>query len=224
MNGTHTTDQDVGTEERKSAVLSELSRILESPAFRGSKRCCRLLEYSVQQVLKGGSQEGLKERTIGIEVLQRPPDYDTSADAIVRVTANEVRKRLAQYYQGAENQGDPVIALPPGSYAVTFQWQTPAPAPVEPAVLPVVPSPPPEPPVPVAPAQSPRSWLWISVFILGSALIAAAALWIITRRPAAAPVRNADPLWSRLFAPGHKTNIVVSDTTYREIQFFLGRD
>ncbi|SPE36999.1 exported hypothetical protein [Candidatus Sulfopaludibacter sp. SbA3] len=33
-----------------------------------------------------------------------------------------------------------------------------------------------------------------------------------------------DPLWSRLFNPGQKTNIVISDAVYRELQHFLGRD
>src|SRR5579862_4373046 len=110
----------------KAAALAELARIVESPSFRGSRRCCRLLEYSVHQVLKGYTPEDLKERTIGIEALQRPPDYDTSEDASVRVTANEVRKRLAQYYQGAGTSANPVIALPPGSYAVTFHWNAPS--------------------------------------------------------------------------------------------------
>ena len=33
-----------------------------------------------------------------------------------------------------------------------------------------------------------------------------------------------DLLWSRIFSSGHKTNIVLSDSVYREIQYFLGRD
>ena len=56
------------------------------------------LEYSVSQVLAGNGHEELRERRIGIEVFQRPADYDTAEDAVVRVTANELRKRLAQYY------------------------------------------------------------------------------------------------------------------------------
>src|SRR5215813_1008563 len=114
MQAAHPAEQANGTEHRDSAVRAELERILASPAFRGSRRCCRFLEYSVQHVLQGNAQEELRERSIGIEVFQRPPDYDTAEDAIVRVTANEVRKRLAQFYQESGAESDPVITLPPG--------------------------------------------------------------------------------------------------------------
>jgi hypothetical protein len=207
MSGVHPIDQEVVPEERRSAVLAELARILDSPSFRGSRRCCRLLEYSVHQVLKGSTQEELKERTIGIEVLQRPPEYDTSEDAIVRVTANEVRKRLAQYYQGADIPGNPAISLPPGSYAVTFQWQPPV---VEPAEVE---------PVPVSPSHPDRKRM-VGISLIVMAIIAL-AFWLW---PARRPPAKADPLWSRVFSPGQKTNIVIADKAYREIQYFLGRD
>src|SRR5579871_3007115 len=93
-------------ENRQEAVRAELSRILQSQSFRGSRRCCRFLEYSVQHVLDGNAQEDLRERSIGVEVFHRAADYDTNEDAIVRVTANEVRKRLAQYYQEAGDGSD----------------------------------------------------------------------------------------------------------------------
>jgi hypothetical protein len=51
----HGTTQEILSDDRKSAVLSELERILESVPFRGSRRCCRVLEYSVHHVLKGSS-------------------------------------------------------------------------------------------------------------------------------------------------------------------------
>src|ERR1044071_3649779 len=117
MQAAHPTDHVTAAEHQETAVRAELERILLSPAFRGSRRCCRFLEYSVQHVLQGNAQEDLRERNIGIEVFQRSPDYDTAEDAIVRVTANEVRKRLAQFYQESGADSDPVITLPPGAYA-----------------------------------------------------------------------------------------------------------
>ena len=121
MQAAHPVDHVGVAEPQRSAVLAELQSILASPSFRGSRRCCRFLEYSVHHVLDGAAQE-LRERNIGIEVFQRSPDYDTAEDAIVRVTANEVRKRLAQFYQDLGVEPDPVISLPPGSYAVTLRW------------------------------------------------------------------------------------------------------
>src|SRR5579872_3757842 len=98
MQATQPTVHESISEDQQTAVRAELGRILASQSFRGSRRCCRFLEYSVQHILESTSHEDLRERSIGIEVFHRAPDYDTNEDAIVRVTANEVRKRLAQYY------------------------------------------------------------------------------------------------------------------------------
>jgi hypothetical protein len=58
----------------------------------------------------------LKERTIGVEIFDRAPDYDTGTDAIVRVKASEVRRRLAQYNLTASPDRPITIELRPGSY------------------------------------------------------------------------------------------------------------
>jgi hypothetical protein len=117
------------------SVRAELSRILSSAEFKGSQRCCGLLEYSVEKVLEGSSREDLKERSVGIEVFKRHPDYETTDDPVVRVAANEVRKRLAQFYQRAGASADgPAILLPPGSYAAEFSWTPTEPTPGPPAV------------------------------------------------------------------------------------------
>lgn len=109
------------SEGEAKRVCAQLNRILESAYFHGSQRCSRFLQYSVENVLAGCSSRELKERIIGIEVFHRESDYDTAQDSTVRVTANEVRKRLAQYYNTATTE-DPIIELPTGSYAVTFRW------------------------------------------------------------------------------------------------------
>src|SRR5262249_20880119 len=45
-----------------------------------------------------GSLDKVKERAIGREVFHRDPNYDTNQDSVVRTTAADLRKRLAQYY------------------------------------------------------------------------------------------------------------------------------
>jgi hypothetical protein len=82
--------------EDRELVLKELDAILSSYHFRGSKRYPALLSYVVNAALDGRAGD-LKERTLGIEVFDRDPAYDTSADTVVRFTAGEVRKRIAQY-------------------------------------------------------------------------------------------------------------------------------
>ncbi len=114
------------SESRERAVQAELNRLLESAAFRTSKRCREFLQHIVEQTIRG--QNGaLKERSIGVELFQLPPDYDTGQHAIVRVTANEVRKKIAQYYSAENGLYHPVrIDLPPGAYNAEFTWEAPA--------------------------------------------------------------------------------------------------
>ena len=113
-------------ESRRQAVRAELNRLAESPAFRTSKRCREFLEYIVEHTITGPSGS-LKERSIGVALFQLPQDFDTGQHTTVRVTANEVRKRLAQHYLAENGSYHPVrIDLPPGSYSAEFRWETPA--------------------------------------------------------------------------------------------------
>ena len=76
-----------------------------------------------------GPSGALKERSIGVELFQLPQDFDTGQHTIVRVTANEVRKKLAQHYLAENGTYHPVrIDLPPGSYSAEFRWEAPPPA------------------------------------------------------------------------------------------------
>ncbi|HEX4032219.1 MAG TPA: hypothetical protein VHX20_17780 [Terracidiphilus sp.] len=111
--------------EEKDAILRELDQILDSPQFRNSKRYPALLEYIVKNTLDGRSDE-LKERTLGVEVFDRSPTYDTNADTIVRYTAGEVRKRLLLYYSDYGHQSGLRISLPAGSYVPEFTFETDA--------------------------------------------------------------------------------------------------
>jgi hypothetical protein len=100
-------------------VKEELERILASAPFRSSRRYPSLLQYVVQKRLSGEA-DSLKERTLGIEVFRRAAGYDTNADPVVRFSAGEVRRRLAQYYQETSGPGSIEIALPTGSYVPQF--------------------------------------------------------------------------------------------------------
>ncbi|MBO0801084.1 MAG: hypothetical protein J2P31_19885, partial [Blastocatellia bacterium] len=99
----------------REPALTQLSRILESPQFRSSKRCTQFLRYVVERASEN-HLAGLKERALGIEVFERDPQYDTNQDPVVRTTAGEVRKRLAQYYLEPGHEDEPRISLPSGSY------------------------------------------------------------------------------------------------------------
>jgi hypothetical protein len=97
-----------------------LEQVLRSAPFHGSRQCQTLLKYLVEHSV-GGGDHALKERTIGIEVFGRPPDYNTAEDPVVRARVGELRKRLAQFYQGPEAHRCAVqIVIPSGSYRPTF--------------------------------------------------------------------------------------------------------
>ena len=98
----------------------QLDRVLSSSHLCQSKRCQALLKYVVGAYLEG-AHEKVKERCIGVEVFQRDADYDTSRDSIVRTTAAEVRKRLAQYYLEPEHEDELRIVVPNGSYLPEFR-------------------------------------------------------------------------------------------------------
>jgi hypothetical protein len=106
------------TPQERDAILRELQKVIASPYFCNSKRYPALLQYIVENTLAGKSDR-LKERTLGIEVFDRPSTYDTNAEAVVRFTAGEVRKRLLLYYTERGHSGIR-ISLPAGSYIPEF--------------------------------------------------------------------------------------------------------
>lgn len=113
-------------ELHKQAVLRELESILNSQAFRASKRSQQFLSFVVQRSLEGHT-DSLKERIIGADLFHRPTSYATGEDPVVRLKASEVRRRLAQYYH-EESHSSPVrIELPVGSYVPEFRWNPAAP-------------------------------------------------------------------------------------------------
>ncbi len=152
-------------EPERAEVMAALESVLNSAAFRGSKRCHDFLQYVVTKSLEG-NHEYLKERTIAAEVFGRKLAADLTEDTIVRVGAREVRKRLAQYYM-LDGLKDPVrIDLPVGSYAPLFHYQEEAPA-IEPKGSEE------EPAAAVAPTTT-KSRKWWRFAVAAIALVAAA--------------------------------------------------
>jgi hypothetical protein len=107
------------TDAQRAEIAEETQRILANPRFGSSHRCAKLLKHIVRHALDGNC-EVLKERTLGIEVFGREVNYDTSADPVVRITASEIRKRLALYYQVPEHVHSVRIQLLSGGYIPTF--------------------------------------------------------------------------------------------------------
>jgi hypothetical protein len=120
MSATISRPQTFSAAEREE-ILQQLDRLLASPYFSNSRRFPSFLRYIVQETLTGNT-DLLKERTIGVEIFGKQASYDTSTEPIVRVTAAEIRKRLAQYYQDPGCSGETRVSLPPGSYVPLFEF------------------------------------------------------------------------------------------------------
>jgi hypothetical protein len=189
-----------------ASVREQLDRILASPLFRNSKRYPNLLRYVVEQVLDGHAAE-LKERTLGIEVFGRTPDYDTNVDPVVRISAAEIRKRIAQYYHEAGHENEVRIDLPLGSYVPEFRFpvekhEKPVPADVVPAaVVPAVVPLPPEPKPFVVPAPPPAAsmdWRKIAGFAVAAVVLAVVLVWM---KPWVRP-SALDQFWSPMLDRG----------------------
>jgi len=114
-----TSPHEIFTDEEKLAAGAQVERLLATPFFNHSRRFPSFLRYVVDQTLSGNT-DNLKERTLGIEIFGKSADYDTANDPIVRVTAAEIRKRIAQYYQEPGHEGELRLSLPPGSYVPQF--------------------------------------------------------------------------------------------------------
>jgi hypothetical protein len=109
------------SDEEKAAIQKQLGRLLADSHFSQSRRFPSFLRYVVEKTL-AGQDDALKERTLGVEIFGRRADYDTASDPIVRVTAAEIRKRIAQYYQDPGHESELRVSLPPGSYIPQFHW------------------------------------------------------------------------------------------------------
>ena len=202
------------TPQEKEEVQQQLQRLLASPVFRNSQRYPALLRYVVEQTL-AGEADLLKERTLGIAVFHRTPDYDTNGDPVVRVSAGEVRKRLAQYYQ--EHPGELRIDLPAGSYVPQFR-PVPQVSPNPPQTA--QPSHPPEasPPGPLpqtvptagseTSAERPRRGPWLLLGAVLLLLAAAAGVLLVQRVSARSLTRQ---FWSPLTQAGGVPLFVLGD-------------
>ncbi len=175
-------------ESQKAVILGQLTRIQNSHAFGNSDRAKHFLAYVVEHTLQDHT-EVLKERTIGVKVFQRAPAYATGDDAIVRVNAAEVRRRLFQYYAEEEQAPEVRIELPVGSYIPKFHWMTATEATRTPGRIPVV----------ERGAVRPRLRVWRFAAV-AAVLAIVGTVAVITMRKHSQQKSQFDEFWAPVFA------------------------
>jgi Tol biopolymer transport system component len=100
-------------------IRRQLERLAVSAEFGRTDRMVRFLRFVVERSLQDDG-DSLKERQIGIEVFDRPSDWDPKLDNVVRSEARRLRARLDTY--AASNNPDETIriTIPKGGYVAEF--------------------------------------------------------------------------------------------------------
>ncbi|MGH9351969.1 MAG: hypothetical protein ACRD2G_07405 [Terriglobia bacterium] len=185
--------------------LQLIERVLASRHLNHSARLQEMLLFLAKRVVEDQAEE-VHEREVGHEVFDRPPDYDTVADNIVRVHASLLRKRLELYF-AAEGRDEPLILeIPKGNYAPLFHERRKLLAEVS-----------------TGQARVPRDW---RIWSLAGALVAVTGLAVVLawRYSSAAVVRSVPQrpevrqFWAQLFQPGKATDVVLGDATLATYQ------
>lgn len=187
------------SEIQRKLVLDQLDRLLSDSLFKNSKRYPTLLRYVVEETLENRA-DLLKERSVGVAVFGRDADYDTNLDPVVRVTAGEIRKRIARYYSQPAHLEELRIELAAGSYVPEFRF------PPEPAAIREVPP-------PVAPPRRRLSLRSAPVYLAGACALAgivALAAWL---RPWA-PRTPLDDLWAPILDSPNAVLMCVGQTQF----------
>ena len=129
-----TTAESVSTETQRV----ELQAVLQSQLFGRSPTLARLLSYLCEKSLAGEAAQ-IKEFSVAVDVFGRNESFDQDLDSIVRVEANRLRKRLAEYYAGEGAAHRIHITIPVGQYVPVFEEHEKSEA--APEVMPTPPSP-----------------------------------------------------------------------------------
>ncbi len=185
------------SDSERQQVRDQLERLLSSPGFVNSQRYPNLLRFVVEQTLMG-QEDTLKERLLGIDVFRRSPDYDTNQDPVVRLSAAEVRKRIAVYYQQPEHQHELVIGLNPGSYIPYFRPASHLTDPLPPVVQQAEPS------VKQASPLLGRLWRPWAAALLLALFLAGGLAWYISARPSVT-----EQFWSPVLESPYRVTLCV---------------
>jgi hypothetical protein len=209
-----------------ASLRVHLEEVTHGEDLFGSPRGQQFLRHVVEKAIQGDF-DSLKERVIGIELFHRSPAYDKAEDAIVRVTASDVRKRLTKHYARHRGESEFRSDIPPGSYIPEITWTpqaVPAPdtgPPARPEASSVGPVPLPS---PEARGQAPTKTKLIVLTILFGFSLLALSFWTgyaVRKSQPSQPNLGMLP-WSAILNTGHTLQIVASDPDFATEQDITG--
>lgn len=202
-------------------------RVIAGPNFARSPLLTKFLLFVVAETLEGRGNE-ITEHQIGVHVFDRPADYRTLEDNIVRSYARQLRKRLAEHFAD-QGSSEPVrIDIPVGGYVPVFlpaaeevnKEETPGspaagPSQIQPHALPAHHA------EPVAAVQSKASrWALGAVLVVAYSAALIAITWYAARRSPVPPLPQepAHVLWAELFNGPENSYIVPSDAGFNLLE------
>src|SRR6266853_3289435 len=194
--------ESLQTDERWQLV----QRIVSSAPFQKSTRLRELLQYIVQETLRGSAHE-LTKQHIGNALFHNPSDYRPLEDSSVRVHVRQLRLKLHEYFNEDGRNEPTILEIPKGAYAPVFRAVHKldlAPTTVQSKLNPV---------------SFWRQRALLPWFLCGILCVAVAVLGyrVLTRRTTSntsrAPIALSWP-FSQIFDAQHQTIVVVADSNY----------
>jgi hypothetical protein len=98
----------------------QVDRILHSDELRTSEVLRQLLKFLMEKTVQGEADQ-LKEYTVAIDGLGKPPTYDPQHNSAVRIQVGRLRLKLAEYYREAGKFDPVVVSLPKGRFKLTLE-------------------------------------------------------------------------------------------------------
>lgn len=191
-----------------------LHRVASSAQFQKSKRLRELLLYLGDRALRDPDYT-LREQEIGVDVLGRPSDYDTSHDTLVRVLVSQLRKKLQEHFAGEGRDEPLIIEIPKGNYLPVIRPREQEPQPTE--ILEQNPQPSPPSRRKLLTGRGVSAAAAVVLLVLGSAAVFSSGF--VTRRNARP---NVEALWNQLFGNSQSTYLVLSDVTLIDFEMLMG--
>lgn len=186
-----------------------LQRVATGPHFEKSRRLRDLLLYLGDRALQDPHCT-LHEQEIGVDVLGRPADYDTSHDTLVRVSVSQLRKKLEQHFTTDGREEPVIIDIPKGSYIPVFR---PREEPIPHRAVTI------EQPLP---SRRPLLTGMLAGMVVMGAVWGMSSLFG-SARTSASQRPAVEEFWTQLLGNGQPTYLVVSDVNLIEFQNLIGR-
>jgi hypothetical protein len=175
------------------AFREEVERLRASGALGRSDRLQRLFDFLVRCREQGRVP---KEVEVAIDAFGRSPGFDAGSDALVRVHAHKLRRRLEDHYRLEAPESPWRLVVPRGEYRLSLEGRESVVAP----------------PATERGAGSRERWAWLLSGLLAVACIGLLLHdWLIERPDARSRAARESALWAPLMADNLPIQVVLGD-------------